>query len=79
MTAPASSEIVVLVPDGLSLAVCGAADLLARLDDGETPADAVTNSAIDWIPLGTREQMVGAFEAVAALNVTGDAGAYWER
>jgi hypothetical protein len=72
------SDLVVLVPDGYGLAVCGAADLLARLDDGAEFADAVNNAAIDTIGLGDPEAMVEAFAAVAALNATGDAAAYWQ-
>jgi hypothetical protein len=67
-----SVEWVYALPGGL------AADLLARLDDGAEFADAVNNAAIDTIGLGDPEAMVEAFAAVAALNATGDAAAYWQ-
>lgn len=69
-------EVNVLVPypNASGLAVVGLLDLIALLDDGESLADAVTNSAFDSGGTRDYERLV---QRVRELNRTGDADAYW--
>ena len=73
-----ANEVYALVPDRIGLTVVAVGDLTARLDAGEDLEDAISNAGIDSVNDRDPAALRAHLDRVLALNLTGDARAYWQ-
>ncbi len=72
------TDLHVLVPDELGgVSIVPAADLVSRLDAGETPEEAITNAGVDYLGTLSGDGLAREVERVRQLNLTGDTTAFW--